>query len=250
MNYSFSEKQRRTECQAADKAKLLQDEVMNFKKYSWEYGNAVLWYTAEDAKINLSDLSIQMGKPVSVIRNSKFCVDQLIGHSNRARSLFTIPIEDDIKRRDHFRNKIPRRNIHRRLIVCDVTSINNNNCINNNRRQLESFTAILKSLKKLKRSDSLLLIEYSLLSQVNVAVFYMLINMFLKTGVMKPDEMGHAFVFCSKMNNNRVDGLIDLLWKVKDHIKDHISITEIVDKQQQSLISFFPIEKLMCKLFF
>lgn len=41
-----------------------------------------------------------MGKPVSVIRNSKFCVDQLIGYSNRARSLFTIPIENNFKRRE------------------------------------------------------------------------------------------------------------------------------------------------------
>lgn len=41
-----------------------------------------------------------MGKPVSVIRNSKFCVDTLIDYSNRARSLFTIPIEDSIKRRE------------------------------------------------------------------------------------------------------------------------------------------------------
>jgi len=41
-----------------------------------------------------------MGKPVSVIRSSKFCVDTLIDYSNRARSLFTIPIEDSIKRRE------------------------------------------------------------------------------------------------------------------------------------------------------
>jgi hypothetical protein len=41
-----------------------------------------------------------MGKPVSVIRNSKFCANTLIDYSNRARSLFTIPIEDNIKRRE------------------------------------------------------------------------------------------------------------------------------------------------------
>jgi len=41
-----------------------------------------------------------MGKPVSVIRSSKFCLDTLIDYSNRARSLFTIPIEDSIKRRE------------------------------------------------------------------------------------------------------------------------------------------------------
>lgn len=45
-------------------------------------------------------MNIQMGKPVSVIRNSKFCVDLLINYSNRARSLFTIPTEDSIKRRE------------------------------------------------------------------------------------------------------------------------------------------------------
>lgn len=41
-----------------------------------------------------------MGKPVSVIRNSKFCLDVLINLSNRARSLFTIPTEDCVKRRE------------------------------------------------------------------------------------------------------------------------------------------------------
>lgn len=40
-----------------------------------------------------------MGKPVSVIRNSKFCVDVLIDYSNRARSLFTVPTEDSMNRR-------------------------------------------------------------------------------------------------------------------------------------------------------
>lgn len=47
-----------------------------------------------------------MGKPVSVIRNSKFCVDLLIDYSNRARSLFTIPIEDSVKRREFVFNSL------------------------------------------------------------------------------------------------------------------------------------------------
>jgi len=66
---------------------------------------------------------------------------------------------------------------------------------------------------------------------------------------MKPNEIGHAFVLCSKINDKRVDGLITLLQDVKEHIKD-LTITEIVEKQGQSLISFFPIQKLMCKLLF
>lgn len=59
--------------------------------------------------------------------------------------------------------------------------------------------------------------------------------------------MGHAFVFCSKLKDNHVDNLIALLYQVKDHIKDP-SITDIVERQGKSLISLFPIEKLMCKL--
>lgn len=47
MDYSFSEKQRRTECQASDEAKLLQNEVNNFNQYLWKYGSAMLWFTAE-----------------------------------------------------------------------------------------------------------------------------------------------------------------------------------------------------------
>jgi len=47
MDYSFSEKQRRIECQAADEAKLLQDEVNMFKEYQWQYDSTVLWFTEE-----------------------------------------------------------------------------------------------------------------------------------------------------------------------------------------------------------
>jgi len=80
----------------------------------------------------------------------------------------------------YFWIQIPRHTINGQLIVCDLTSINISDCINNNRRQLESLTAILESLDKLQNSDSLLLIGYPLLTQVNVAIFYVLINMFLK----------------------------------------------------------------------
>lgn len=47
MNYSFTEKQRRIEYQAADEAKLLQDEVNNFKDYKWEYDSSIIWFNAE-----------------------------------------------------------------------------------------------------------------------------------------------------------------------------------------------------------
>lgn len=66
---------------------------------------------------------------------------------------------------------------------------------------------------------------------------------------MKPDEMGHAFIFCSKLSDKRIDDLITLLKNIKEYIKDP-SITDIVEKQGQSLISLFQIEKLMCKLLF
>lgn len=52
MDYSFSEKQRRIECQASDEAKLLQNEVNNFKKYPWKYDSAILWFTAEVINFN------------------------------------------------------------------------------------------------------------------------------------------------------------------------------------------------------
>jgi hypothetical protein len=66
--------------------------------------------------------------------------------------------------------------VYGQLIVCDVTSIYANDCLNNNRKQLDFLSLILESLKKLKASDSFLLIGYPLLSQVNVGVFYVLVN--------------------------------------------------------------------------
>ncbi|XP_025415255.1 cap-specific mRNA (nucleoside-2'-O-)-methyltransferase 2-like [Sipha flava] len=244
MNCSFTEKMRRVEYRELDEAKLLQDQVNNYKQTPWNYDKEVSWYTAKDAKIDLLSVNMQMGKPVSIIRNSKFCVNELIDYNNRARSLFTVPTDDAIKRREYFRLKIPKQAIHGRLIVCDVTSIYANDCLNNCRKQLDSLTLILESLMKLKASDSFLLIGYPLLSQVNVGVFYVLVNMFLKTGVIKPVEMGHAFVFCAKLNGKSIDNLISVLTNVKEHIKD-LNITEILENQGQSLLSFFPIDKLM-----
>jgi hypothetical protein len=55
----------------------------------------------------------------------------------------------------YFWFKIPEQTVHGRLIVYDVTSIYTNDCINNIRKQLDSLTSILASLKKLKASDNL-----------------------------------------------------------------------------------------------
>jgi hypothetical protein len=43
---------------------------------------------------------MQQGKHVSIIRNSKFCANELIDYNYRARSLFVVPIDDAIKRRE------------------------------------------------------------------------------------------------------------------------------------------------------
>jgi hypothetical protein len=67
--------------------------------------------------------------------------------------------------------------------------------------------------------------------------------------VIKPVEMGHAFVFCSKHNGKSIDNLMSVLSNVKEHIKD-LNITEIVEDQGQSLLFFFQIDKLMCKFLF
>jgi len=47
MDYSFNENQRRIEYQALDEAKLLQNEVNNFKQFPWIYDSSILWFTAE-----------------------------------------------------------------------------------------------------------------------------------------------------------------------------------------------------------
>lgn len=47
MDFSFSEQQRRIEYQASDEAKLLQDEVNNFRISEWQYDMTVLWFVAE-----------------------------------------------------------------------------------------------------------------------------------------------------------------------------------------------------------
>jgi hypothetical protein len=43
---------------------------------------------------------MQMGKPVSIIRNSKFCANELIDYNNRARLLLFVPTDDAIKRKE------------------------------------------------------------------------------------------------------------------------------------------------------
>jgi hypothetical protein len=96
----------------------------------------------------------------------------------------------------YFRLQILKQAIHGRLIVCDVTSIYANDCINNSRKQLDSLTLILESLKKLKSSDSFLFIGYPLLSQVNVGVFYVLVNMFRKVFIIyEPELLNYLLLF-------------------------------------------------------
>lgn len=51
MNYSFTEKQRRIEYQALDEARLLREEVDNFKQYKWEYDPSIIWFNAEVNKV-------------------------------------------------------------------------------------------------------------------------------------------------------------------------------------------------------
>ncbi|XP_025425686.1 uncharacterized protein LOC112694438 [Sipha flava] len=149
MNCSFTEKMRRVEYLELDEAKLLQDQVNSYKQTPWKYDKEVSWFTSEI----------------------------IICCSNRrryqAKRVYFL-IFDSI----YFRLQILKQAIHGRLIVCDVTSIYANDCINNSRKQLDSLTLILESLKKLKSSDSFLFIGYPLLSQVNVGVFYVLVNMF------------------------------------------------------------------------
>jgi hypothetical protein len=65
--------------------------------------------------------------------------------------------------------------------------------------------------------------------------------------VFKPDEMGHVFIFCSKMNDKFIDNLISIFYYVKAHMRN-LNITEILENLGKSLLSFFPIDKLMCKL--
>jgi hypothetical protein len=51
------------------------------------------------------------------------------------------------------------------------------------------------------------------------------------------------------MNGKSIDDLMSVLYNVQEHIKD-LNITEIMENQGQSLLSFFPIDKLMCKFLF
>lgn len=55
MDYSFSEKRQIIEYQALDEARLLQEQVNNFKQYTWIYDSHFLWFKAE-VLINIKDL--------------------------------------------------------------------------------------------------------------------------------------------------------------------------------------------------
>jgi hypothetical protein len=51
MNCSFTEKMRRVEYRELDEAKLLQDQVNNYKQTPWNYDKEVSWYTAKVSRI-------------------------------------------------------------------------------------------------------------------------------------------------------------------------------------------------------
>jgi hypothetical protein len=51
MDYSFTEKLRKIECQDSAEAKLLQDQVNSFNQFSWKYDKEVIWFTKEVSRI-------------------------------------------------------------------------------------------------------------------------------------------------------------------------------------------------------
>lgn len=63
--------------------------------------------------------------------------------------------------------------------------------------------------------------------------------------MIKPDEMGCALVFRSKLNNNYCCDLISLLRTTKKVMEPLVA-----DESQEAVIALFQINKLICKFNF
>lgn len=160
----------------------------------------VFWGYREHITVKLSDVQYRLGKPVTAINETKFCNESLIHFRRRVLKKFSpVPsVSTAESRSNYFQSKLKLR--PENTVVCDLTDIiakhGDENVATQQYRCLESVMETVISIINAASVDSLLLIGYPLYTQISVACFIAVVNMFDKYGLVKPqNRYGHAIVF-------------------------------------------------------
>lgn len=196
----------------------------------------VCWGPRACFTVSLSDVEYRLGKPVFMIKGSKFCSESLIHYRLRVLSKFP-PVPSAVSaesRSFYYRFKLDLR--PENTAVCDLTEICAEHGADNTAAQhYHCLVSMLDALRN-QTVDNLLLVGYPLYTQMSVACFFAVANMFDKFGLVKPhDQYGHAIIFTGYKKHS---GWLNALAKAKD-----LLLPEANDGL--SLISWIPIKVLL-----
>lgn len=235
---SYAEKTRIRNMDAGQEAGALYREVAQCHEWKavQHYVHDIVWYSPVNLIYQLPDVAFRMGKPVTVVKGSKFCSEALINYRHRVLSRFPrggVTMDAEC-RLSHHRAKINRP----RAVVCDLTDICDEHASDNTALQHRCLAAIVDALEALSDGDDLIIVGYPLYTQLSVANVYAVAKMFDMYGLVKPDRLyGHAFVFLKFSSAHHGDWL-SVLAKVVGYLvpSDHGGL---------ALISWMPIKVLI-----
>lgn len=237
---SYTEKTRIRHMDAGQEACALYREVA--RCHEWRAAKRdmdnVVWYSHMNLIYRLPDVAFRMGKPVTVVKSSKFCSEALIHYRHRVLSRFSrvrdVVAVDAECRLSHYRAKIDRS----RAVVCDLTDVCDEHASDHTTLQHQCLAAIVDALQALSDGDDLIIIGYPLYTQLSVANLYAVAKMFNMFGLVKPDpQYGYAFVFLefsSAHHGDWLSVLVKVVWYLVP--SDHGSM---------ALISWMPFKVLI-----
>lgn len=184
------------------------------------------WFTFTGA---LDALHINYGKSFSKVQSSKFCTGKFLKIRN---SVFELsdklgldPPRDQLQSIQKFVNEVERDSKNYKYLHFKQSIAENNN---------KTFSEINTKLSSILEGDSLVLIGYSLLTQLNVGVLYILAHMFRSLGLIFNEQFGCIIIL---KHNLLTDSILECFKKVQN-------ATIEAEAAGKSVLSVIPITKL------
>lgn len=174
-------------------------------------------------------LHIDYGKKFSKVQSSKFCMGKFLKIRNKAFDLLAkLGIEhpcNELQSIQDFVSEMEGDSSHYKYLNFEQ-SFNENNS--------KMLSEMNKELINIQKGDSLVLIGYSLLTQLNVGVLYILSHMFQSLGLILNEQLGCMIIL---KYNLRTESILECFKKV------HAATIE-AEAVGESVLSILPITKL------
>lgn len=229
---SFVELTRLRNLDLKQEAGVLYQEIMENSQWRTTPVRDVLWGERECLTVGLSDIRFRLGKPVTVVKGSKFCNETLMRYRTLVLSKFPRKTNETVpdRRGAYFRDKFGAMD----ATVCDLTEICAENSGDNVAQQYRCLEAMIATLRRL--TGDLVVIGYPLYTQMSVACFFAVASMFGKYGFLRPDiGFGHAFAFVGYRKHER---WLNALNEAKDYLLPETN-------KGLALVSWLPIKELL-----